>query len=158
MLIYLVLVAQFRSFLDPLIILGAAPLGLLGVLFTLLLTGVTLNIQSMMGTIMMIGIAVSNSILVVEFTGRLRREGRPLALAAVEAAATRLRPILMTSIAAILGLLPMSLHRGDANMPLARAVIGGLGASTLLTLFVVPVLYTLLHREGDLASTEESSP
>ncbi len=129
----------------------AAPLGLFGVLLTLLLTGVTLNIQSMMGTIMMIGIAVSNSILVVEFTGRLRRDGRPLLAAAAEAAATRLHPVLMTSIAAILGLLPMALHRGEANMPLARAVIGGLAVSTVLTLFVVPVLYTLLHREGDLA-------
>jgi multidrug efflux pump subunit AcrB len=146
-LIYLVMVAQFRSFLDPFVIMFAVPLGLIGVVGTLLLTGTTLNVQSFMGVIFMVGIAVSNSVLLVEFANRLRAAGRPLADAAVEAGAVRLRPILMTSLAAVLGLLPMAIglgHGSEANVPLARAVVGGLSVSTALTLFVVPVLYRLL--------------
>ncbi|HEV8716544.1 MAG TPA: efflux RND transporter permease subunit, partial [Candidatus Binatia bacterium] len=99
---------------------------------------------SFMGVIFMVGIAVSNSVLLVEFANRLREEGRPLGEALTEAAAIRLRPILMTSLAAVLGLLPMAIglgHGSEANVPLARAVVGGLSVSTLLTLFVVPVLY-----------------
>lgn len=146
-LVYLVMVAQFRSFLDPLIILMAVPLGVVGVIAILLLTGTTLNIQSYIGTIFMVGIAVSNSVLLVEFANRLRAEGLSVAEAAVRAGAIRLRPILMTSIAAIVGLLPLAIHLGtgaEATMPLARAVVGGLAASTLLTLFVVPALYVTL--------------
>ena len=146
-LVYLVMVAQFRSFLDPLIILFAVPLGLIGVIGILLLTGTTVNIQSYIGTIFMVGIAVSNSVLLVEFTNRLRAEGVPLYEAVVRASGIRLRPILMTSFAAIVGLLPMAFQLGtgaEANVPLARAVVGGLGASTLLTLFVVPALYLML--------------
>jgi multidrug efflux pump subunit AcrB len=143
-LIYLVMVALFRSFLDPFIILVAVPLGLIGVLLILSLTGTTLNVQSLMGVIFMVGIAVSNSILLVEFANRLRKE-RDLSAwdAAIESGRVRLRPILMTSLAAVVGLLPLALHEGDAAMPLARAVIGGLTASTLLTVFVVPCLYVL---------------
>lgn len=151
-LVYLVMVAQFRSFLDPLIILFAVPLGIIGVIAILLLTGTTVNIQSYIGTIFMVGIAVSNSILLVEFANRLRSEGMPAYEAAVRAGGIRLRPILMTSCAAIVGLLPMAFHIGtgsEANVPLARAVIGGLAASTVLTLFVVPALYVVLKSRGD---------
>src|SRR5262249_30534251 len=107
-LIYLIMTAQFRSFLDPFIILFAVPLGIIGVLVTLFLTGTTINVQSFLGVIFMVGIAVSNSILLVEFANRLRAErGLAPREAAVEAAAVRLRPILMTSLAAVIGLLPM---------------------------------------------------
>lgn len=148
-LIYLILVAQFRSFVDPLIILVAVPLGLIGVLVTLFVTGTTLNVQSFIGVIFMVGISVSNSVLLVEFANRRRAAGRSAVDAAVEAARVRVRPILMTSVAAILGLLPMALELGrgsEANGPLGRAVIGGLLASTLLVLFVVPALYATLRR------------
>jgi CzcA family heavy metal efflux pump len=146
-LVYLVMVAQFRSFLDPVIILMAVPLGVVGVIAILLLTGTTLNIQSYIGTIFMVGIAVSNSVLLVEFANRLRAEGTPAAEAVVRASAIRLRPILMTSIAAVVGLLPLAIRFGtgaEATVPLARAVVGGLAASTFLTLFVVPALYVTL--------------
>jgi multidrug efflux pump subunit AcrB len=143
-LIYLIMVAQFRSFLDPFIILFAVPLGLIGVLAMLAATGTTLNVQSLMGVIFMVGIAVSNSILLVEFANRLRAErGLSAWDAAVESGRVRLRPILMTSLAAIVGLIPLALHEGEATMPLARAVIGGLSVSTALTIFVVPCLYVL---------------
>jgi multidrug efflux pump subunit AcrB len=148
-LIYLIMVAQFRSFLDPFIILFAVPLGLIGVLLVLFLTGTTLNVQSFMGMIFMVGIAVSNSILLVEFANRLRAErGLSPLEAAVEAGRVRLRPILMTSLAAVVGLLPLALKTGEATTPLARAVIGGLTVSTLLTVFVVPCLYVLFKGRG----------
>jgi multidrug efflux pump subunit AcrB len=146
-LIYLIMVAQFRSFLDPFIIMFAVPLGIIGVLAMLAATGTTLNVQSFMGVIFMIGIAVSNSILLVEFANRLRKEqGMSPPDAAVESGSVRLRPILMTSLAAVVGLIPLAWHEGDATMPLARAVIGGLTASTLLTVFVVPCLYVIFKR------------
>lgn len=151
LLVYLVMVAQFRSFLDPFIIMFAVPLGGIGVIWMLLLTGTTLNIQSFMGTIFMVGVAVSNSILLVEFANRLMRGGLPLREAVVRAGGVRLRPILMTSLAAVLGLLPMGFVAGrgaEANVPLARAVIGGLTVSTVLTLVVVPILITLLKSES----------
>jgi multidrug efflux pump subunit AcrB len=143
-LIYLIMVAQFRSFLDPFIVMFAVPLGVIGVLVILAVTGTTLNIQSFMGVIFMIGIAVANSVLLVEFANRMRREkGMSSVDAAIESGRVRLRPILMTSLAAVAGLIPLALHEGDATMPLARAVIGGLTASTLLTVFVVPCLYVI---------------
>jgi CzcA family heavy metal efflux pump len=151
-LVYLVMVAQFRSFLDPLIILMAVPLGVAGVIAILLLTGTTLNIQSYIGTIFMVGIAVSNSVLLVEFANRLRAEGTPAAEAVVRASAIRLRPILMTSIAAVVGLLPLAIRFGtgaEATVPLARAVVGGLTVSTFLTLFVVPALYVTWKGETE---------
>lgn len=150
-LVYLVMVAQFRSFLDPLIILFAVPLGIVGVVVVLLLTGTTLNIQSYIGTIFMVGIAVSNSVLLVEFANRLRAQGVPVHEAMIQASGTRLRPILMTSLAAIVALLPMAFQIGtgaEANVPLARAVVGGLAASTFLTLFVVPALYLTLKKSA----------
>jgi multidrug efflux pump subunit AcrB len=151
-LVYLVMVAQFRSFLDPFIVMFAVPLGLMGVLATLFLTDTTINIQSFMGVIFMVGIAVSNSVLLVEFANRLREEnGLSPIDAALEAAKIRLRPILMTSLAAILGLLPMAIGMGrgsEANIPLARAVVGGLLVSTILVVVFVPVLYSLMKRSG----------
>jgi multidrug efflux pump subunit AcrB len=153
-LVYLIIVIQFRSFLDPLVILAAVPLGLIGVLWTLWITGTTLNIQSFMGMIMMIGIAVSYSILYVDFANRRLAEGLSVPDAIKEAGHTRLRPILMTSLAAMLALLPMALTAGQATTPLARAVIGGVGASTLLTLFVVPALYTMLKQTHQRGSQE----
>ena len=140
-LVYFVMVALFRSFLDPLIVMVAVPLGLVGVLWALWSTGTTLNIQSFMGTIFMVGIAASTSTLLVEFANRLRAKGLSTDQAILEAAQTRLRPILMTAGAALLALLPPALNAAEPIMPLARAVIGGLASSTLLTLVVVPLLY-----------------
>jgi multidrug efflux pump subunit AcrB len=155
-LIYLIMIAQFRSFLDPFIILFAVPLGIIDVLATLFLTGTTINVQSFLGVIFMVGISVSNSILLVEFANRLREErGLSPREAAVEAASIRLRPILMTSLAAVIGLTPMALRSGEANTPLARAVIGGLSVSTALTLFVVPCLYVMLKRGPAARRAEE---
>ena len=154
-LIYLIMVAQFRSFLDPFIIMFAVPLGIIGVLVILAATGTTLNVQSLMGVIFMIGIAVSNSILLVEFANRLWAERDLSAVeCAVEAGNVRLRPIVMTSLAAVAGLIPLALHEGDATMPLARAVIGGVVASTLLTRFVVPCLYVILKRRSAVPFVE----
>ena len=150
MLVYLILVAQFASFRDPVLILLSVPLGLIGVLWVLSETGTTLNVQSLMGVVMMVGIVVSNSILIVEFTARLRAEGQPLREAVETACRVRLRPILMTSLATIFGLMPMAMKLGtgsEAYAPLARAIIGGLGSSVILTVFVVPAAYLLAHRE-----------
>ncbi len=145
-LVYLLLVAQLRSFLDPFIIMFAVPMGFIGVLLMLFLTDTTLNVQSFMGVVMMVGLSVSYSLLLVNFANQLLAEGMAFEEAIVSAATIRLRPIIMTSLAAILGLVPMALHTGEANMPLARAVIGGLSASALLTLFLVPILYSYLKR------------
>ncbi len=148
-LVYLVLVAQFRSFVDPLIILLAVPPGIAGVLAFLVLTGTTLNVMSLMGAVMMVGIVVSNSILIVEFAHRLMETQEPDAGRAVAVACrVRLRPILMTSLATVIGLIPMSLGLSagsEAYAPLARAVIGGLTVSVLVTIFIVPVAFVLVH-------------
>lgn len=149
LLVYLILVAQFQSFLDPLLILLAVPTGLTGVLIILYLTGTTLNVMSLMGVVMMVGIVVSNSILIVEFTNRLRAEGRSLRDAVVFACRVRLRPVLMTSLATLIGLIPMALALGagsEAYAPLARAIIGGLAVSVVLTVFIVPCAYYVVYR------------
>ncbi|HEY2906040.1 MAG TPA: efflux RND transporter permease subunit, partial [Vicinamibacterales bacterium] len=148
-LLYLILVAQFRSFTDPGLILLAVPTGLTGVLLALFLTGTTLNVQSLMGVLMMVGMVVSNSILIVDFTHRLEEDGMPLLDAVVNACRIRLRPILMTSLATVFGLIPMALKLGtgsEAYAPLARAIIGGLIVSVLLTVFIVPAAYLLVYR------------
>ena len=148
LMVYLVLMAQFRSFIDPFIILMAIPPGLVGVVVILILTGATLNIMSLMGVIMMTGIVVSNSILIVEFAGILHSEGQPLLEAVVHACKIRLRPILMTSLATLLGMIPMALGLeagSEQYAPLARAVIGGLGASVAVTVFLVPAVYLVIH-------------
>ncbi|MGC8541861.1 MAG: efflux RND transporter permease subunit, partial [Phycisphaerae bacterium] len=148
LLVYLLLVAQFRSFLDPLIVMVAVPLGFIGVLWMLYLSGTTLNVESFLGTIFMVGIAVSNAVLLVEFANRSMVERKLSSSdAAVEAVKIRLRPILMTSLAAVIGLAPMAIgfgHAAQASVPLARAVVGGLVASTFLVLIFVPILYTFV--------------
>ena len=147
-LLYLILVAQFESFDDPLIILLAVPLGLTGVLVMLYLAGTTLNVQSLMGVVMMVGIVVSNSILIVEFAHRLLEEGMPVAEAVATSCRVRLRPVLMTSLATIIGLLPMALKLGtgsESYAPLAQAIIGGLTVSVVFTVFLVPAAFLLVH-------------
>jgi len=154
-LIYLVMVGLFRSYLDPFIIMFAVPLGFIGVIWMLLLTNTSVNVESLIGTLMMIGIVVANSVLLVDFANRMIREGMPLEEAVVVAGRLRIRPILMTALATILGLAPMALGIGEgseANMPLARAVIGGLLVSTFMTLLFVPVLHVIARRR--LASSE----
>jgi len=150
LLVYLILMAQFASFKDPFIILLAVPPGLAGVLICLLLTGTTLNVMSLMGVVMMTGISVSDSILIVEFVGTLRkREGLPVREAVKAACKVRLRPILMTTLATVLGLIPMALALepgSEQYAPLARALLGGLSVSGLFTVFLVPAAYLLLHR------------
>jgi multidrug efflux pump subunit AcrB len=149
LLVYLILVAQFRSFVDPLIILLAVPPGISGVLLVLTMTGTTLNVMSLMGVVMMVGIVVSNSILIVEFTHRLIEDGMALREAVQYAVRVRLRPILMTSLATIFGLLPMALKLGtgtEAYAPLARAIIGGLLVSVGLTVFIVPSAVLIIYR------------
>jgi multidrug efflux pump subunit AcrB len=148
LMVYLILMAQFRSFIDPFIILMAIPPGLVGVVLVLLFTGATLNIMSLMGVIMMTGIVVSNSILIVEFAGILHEQGQPLLEAVVHSSKIRLRPILMTSLATLLGMIPMALgleSGSEQYAPLARAVIGGLAASVAVTVFLVPAVYLLIH-------------
>ena len=148
-LVYLVLVAQFKSFLDPVLILLAVPPGLTGVILVLTATGTTLNIMSLMGVVMMVGVVVSNSILIVEFTHRLIADGMPLREAVQFAARVRLRPILMTSIATVIGLIPMALALGagsESYAPLARSIIGGMVVSVALTVFIVPAGFYLAYR------------
>jgi HAE1 family hydrophobic/amphiphilic exporter-1 len=147
-LVYLVLVAQFASWRDPFIILLAIPPGLAGVLLLLLATGTTLNVMSLMGLVMMAGIVVSNSILIVEFARHLHREGKPLKEAVSTASRLRLRPILMTSLATVLGLIPMAIGAepgSEQYAPLARAIIGGLLVSVVVTVYLVPAAYLLVH-------------
>ncbi len=156
LLAYLVLVAQFTSFLDPLLIILAVPTGLIGVLVTLALSGTTLNIQSLMGVVMLQGMVVSNSILIVDFANVLRSEGHSVREAIADACRIRLRPILMTSLATIVGLLPMALKLetgSEAYAPLALAIIGGLASSIVLTIFVVPAAYLLIYERRAASST-----
>ena len=149
LLLYLILVAQFRSFTDPALILLAVPSGLSGVLVALWATRTTMNVQSLMGVLMMVGMVVSNSILIVEFTHRLEAEGVGVLDAVVKSCRIRLRPILMTSLATVFGLIPMAMKLGtgsEAYAPLARAIIGGLLVSVALTVFVVPAAYLIVYR------------
>jgi multidrug efflux pump subunit AcrB len=157
-LVYLILMAQFASFIDPLIILLAIPSGITGVLVFLLITHTTLNVMSLMGLIMMTGIVVSNSILIVDVTRNYRREGMPIREAVALACRVRLRPILMTSLATILGLIPMALALeagSEQYAPLARAIIGGLSVSVVVTVFLVPAAYLVIHRHEENHSTAE---
>jgi multidrug efflux pump subunit AcrB len=155
LLLYLILVAQFRSFLDPALILLAVPPGIAGVILILAATGTTLNVQSLLGVIMMTGIVVSNSILIVDFTHRLREEGKPVREAVAHACRIRLRPVLMTSMATLFGLLPMALKMGtgsEAYAPLAIAIIGGLSVSLVATVFIVPAAYLLVYGRKEQAA------
>ncbi|TAJ22338.1 MAG: efflux RND transporter permease subunit, partial [Nitrospirae bacterium] len=165
LLVYMVMAAQFKSLVDPFIIMFAVPMGLPGVIWTLFLTNTTLSTTSFMGAIMMLGIVVSNGVLLVDYTNVLRRRGMALREAVVLGARTRLRPILMTSLATVFGLLPMALGLGtggETNAPLARAVIGGLSVSTVLTLFLIPTLYLVLEekfpRKSEPEDRSEAAP
>lgn len=147
-LVYLILVAQFQSFIDPFIILLAVPPGLIGVAITLMTTDTSLNVMSLMGIVMMVGIVTSNSILIVEFVRQLRKDGLPPYEALVTACRVRLRPILMTSLATLIGLMPMAMKLGtgsEAYAPLARAIIGGLAVSVVLTMYMVPAAYLIIY-------------
>jgi multidrug efflux pump subunit AcrB len=149
MLLYLIMVAQFRSFTDPFLILLAFPPGLIGVILTLWLTGTTLNVMSLMGVVMLAGITMSDSILIVEFAHRLLEDGVAVREAVIIACRVRLRPILMTTLATIIGLLPMALKMGEGSesyAPLARALVGGLTVSGMCTVFVVPAGFYLAYR------------
>jgi multidrug efflux pump subunit AcrB len=158
-LLYLILVAQFRSFIDPLIILLALPPGISGVLIALVLTGTTMNVMSLMGVVMLAGVAMSNSILIVEFAHHLRSEGRGVAEAIIESCRVRLRPILMTSLATIIGLMPMALKLGEGSesyAPLARALVGGLLVSVALTVFLVPAGFYLVYGNAEPGTLHEN--
>jgi CzcA family heavy metal efflux pump len=147
-LVYMVLASQFKSLLDPFIIMFSVPLGLIGVLWALFLTETNLSVTSFMGVIMMAGIVVSNGILLVDYTNRLRGRGMELQEAVILGGRTRLRPILMTTLCTILGLIPMAIGIGEgseSNAPMAIAVIGGLTVSTVLTLIFIPTLYTIFE-------------
>ena len=149
-LLFLVLVAQFRSFIDPFVILLALPPGITGVIVALLLWGTTLNVMSLMGVVMLAGIALSNSILIVEFAHHLMKEGMAVREAITTSCRVRLRPILMTSLATLIGLLPMALKLGEgseAYAPLAQALIGGLTVSVILTVFLVPAGFFLVYQD-----------
>jgi multidrug efflux pump subunit AcrB len=150
LLVYFLMVVNFQSWLDPLIILTALPGALAGIVWVLYLTGTTVSVPALMGAIMCIGVASSNSILLVTFANDQRREGYDAKSAALSAGGIRLRPVLMTALAMIVGMLPMSLglgEGGEQNAPLGRVVIGGLLVATAFTLFFVPVTYSLLRRQ-----------
>ena len=150
-LVYMVLACQYESLRNPLVVMFSVPLGAVGVLLILFITGTTLNVQSYIGCIMLGGIVVNNAILLVDQASRLGQDGLTTREAVIEAGRRRLRPILMTTLTTILGLLPLALGIGegaDAQAPLARAVIGGLTVSTLVTLVLIPAVYSLFHPES----------
>ncbi|HEX4021024.1 MAG TPA: efflux RND transporter permease subunit [Acidobacteriaceae bacterium] len=157
-LVYLILMAQFASFSDPFVILLAVPPGAAGVLLTLLATHTSINIMSLMGVLMTTGIVVSNSILIVQFVAALRDEGKPLKIAVAQGCQVRLRPILMTALATVLGMIPMALGveaGSEQYAPLARAILGGLLISTVVSIFLVPAAYYLIHRKEE---NEDGTP
>jgi hydrophobic/amphiphilic exporter-1 (mainly G- bacteria), HAE1 family len=146
-LLYMVLASQFNSYIQPLLIMLAQPLAIIGGLIALLLTGETLNIYSMIGLVLLIGLVAKNSILLIDLTNQLREKGASINEALSEACPVRLRPVLMTSLTIILALLPAAIGLGagsETNKPLSIAIIGGMVSSTLLTLVVVPAAYSLV--------------
>jgi multidrug efflux pump subunit AcrB len=147
-LVYLLIVVNFQSWLDPFIIISALPAALAGIVWMLFLSHTTVNVPSLTGAIMCMGVATANSILVVSFAKDELARGRPAAAAAIDAAFTRFRPVLMTALAMIIGMVPMALglgEGGEQNAPLGRAVIGGLMLATVATLFFVPAVFAMLH-------------
>jgi multidrug efflux pump subunit AcrB len=159
-LIYLLLVVNFQSWLDPFIILTALTGALSGVIWGLYLTATTLSVPAMMGAIMCLGVATANSVLVVTFARNHLQEGMTPLAAAWEAGVGRLRPVLMTALAMIIGMVPMALglgEGGEQNAPLGRAVIGGLVMATAATLFFVPVVFSVLHRTAPARAKRESA-
>ena len=156
-LVYLLIVVNFQSWLDPFIILMAVPGTLSGIVWILFLTHTTLSVPSMMGSIMSIGVSVANSILVVVFANDLREEGTGAREAALTAGYIRLRPVMMTALAMIIGMLPMAFAMGEGgeqNAPLGRAVIGGLVVATVTTLFFVPVVYSVLRKKAKVSKEQ----
>jgi multidrug efflux pump subunit AcrB len=157
LLVYFLMVVNFQSWIDPLIIAAALPGALAGILWMLYVTRTTVNVPSLMGAIMAMGVGTANSILMITFANDRRRDGADARTAALDAGFTRLRPVIMTALAMVIGMLPMSLglgEGGEQNAPLGRAVIGGLIVATVSTLFFVPVIYSLLRRRP-LAPVEE---
>jgi multidrug efflux pump subunit AcrB len=158
-LLFLILTAQFKSFIDPFLIMLAIPMGFVGVLIILPLTHSTLNVMSLMGVLMLVGIADSNSILIVDFAHNLERQGLSPMDAVITACRVRLRPILMTSLATIFGMIPMALKLGtgaEQYTPMARAIIGGLTSSVILTIFIVPAAYLLVY--GKRGAKDAANP
>ncbi len=159
-LVYLVMASQFESFLHPFVIIFTLPLGAVGVILALAVTGTSLNVVAIIGAVMLAGIVVNNAIVLIDAVNQRRRAGLPKAEALIEAGSTRLRPILMTSATTIFGLLPMALGLGEGaelRAPLAITVIGGLSVATLLTLVVIPVVYSLFDREALVVPTREGA-
>jgi multidrug efflux pump subunit AcrB len=151
LLVYLLMAINFQSWMDPFIILMAIPGAFSGILWMLFLTQTTLNVPSLMGSIMAIGVATANSILLVVFANDERGEGKNEREAALSAGFTRVRPVIMTALAMIIGMMPMALSMGEGgeqNAPLGRAVIGGLIVATFSTLFFVPIMYSLLRKKA----------
>jgi multidrug efflux pump subunit AcrB len=159
--IYFLMVVLLDSYLTPLVILSAVPVGLIGVVLVLWITGTAINVQSLLGVIFMVGIVVSNTVLLIDFAQHIRADEKISPTEAVrKAAAVRARPVVMTAVAALLALLPMALalERGsEANAPLGRAVIGGLLAGLVTTLFVVPALYSLVVRDAPDATSGQAA-
>jgi multidrug efflux pump subunit AcrB len=161
LLVYLLIVVNFQSWLDPLIMISALPAALAGIAWFLFITRTTLSVPALMGTIMCMGVATANSILVVSFAREQMSEGKDSITAALQAGFTRFRPVLMTALAMIIGMVPMALGLGDGgeqNAPLGRAVIGGLLFATVSTLFFVPTFFSLLHgwrQKAELPETAE---
>jgi multidrug efflux pump len=152
-LIFLIMAAQFESFKDPFVIMFSVPMALFGALLFMWMFGVTMNIYSQIGLIMLIGLVTKNGILIVEFANQRQQAGLNKLKAIIEASQLRLRPILMTSISTILGLLPLALATGEGangRIAMGTAVVGGLLISTLLTLFVVPVMYIYLSTDQEM--------
>jgi multidrug efflux pump subunit AcrB len=148
-LVYLLIVVNFQSWVDAAIIIAALPAALAGIAWMLFITGTTLSVPALTGAIMTVGVATANSILLVDFARERRAENVPVLTAALEAGATRIRPVLMTALAMIIGMVPMALglgEGGEQNAPLGRAVIGGLLFATVSTLFFVPVVYAAVHQ------------
>jgi multidrug efflux pump subunit AcrB len=161
LLLFLILTAQFKSFIDPFLIMLAIPMGFVGVLIILPLTGSTLNVMSLMGVLMLVGIADSNSILIVDFTHNLEKQGMLPADAVITACRVRLRPILMTSLATIIGMIPMALKLGtgaEQYAPMAKAIIGGLTSSVVLTIFIVPAAYLLVYGKRGAKDVANPTP
>jgi multidrug efflux pump subunit AcrB len=159
LLLFLILTAQFKSFVDPFLIMLAIPMGFVGVLIILPLTGSTLNVMSLMGVLMLVGIADSNSILIVDFAHNLEKQGMLSVDAVITACRVRLRPILMTSLATIIGMIPMALKLGtgaEQYAPMAKAIIGGLTSSVVLTIFIVPAAYVIVY--GKRGAKEATNP
>jgi multidrug efflux pump subunit AcrB len=161
LLVYLIMVVNFQSWLDPFVILMALPGALAGIVWMLFLSGTTLSVPALIGAIMCVGVATANSILVVSFANEQRGHGRDAISAALAAGMTRLRPVMMTALAMIIGMAPMAIglgEGGEQNAPLGRAVVGGLAVATLTTLFFVPVMYSILRRRPPVSQEMEIGP